>query len=60
MAFFSLTFMGAGPLGALLSGLLVDAVGVQYALIVPALTVAALGAIVALRTSLWRLAPAAP
>ena len=60
MAFFSLTFMGAGPLGALLSGLLVDAVGVHYALIVPALTVAALGAIVALRTSLWRLAPAAP
>ena len=60
MAFFSLTFMGAGPLGALLSGVLVDAVGVHYALILPALTVASLGAIVAFRTPLWRLEPALP
>ena len=60
MAFFSLTFMGAGPLGALLSGLLVDGVGVHLALILPGLTVVGCGLAVALSSSLWRLRPATP
>lgn len=58
MAFFSLTFMGAGPIGALLSGYLVEGLGVHLALLLPAITMMACGLLVALRTGLWGLRPA--
>ncbi|MEE4300538.1 MAG: MFS transporter [Pseudomonadales bacterium] len=58
MAFFSLTLMGAGPLGALFSGLLVEHFGAQLALLFPALVMMACGLLVALLTRLWELRPA--
>ena len=57
MAFFSLTFMGAGPLGAMLSGLLVEGVGVHLALVLPGFVVMAAGLVAILRSSLWTLQP---
>lgn len=60
MAFFSLTLMGAGPLGALLSGLLVEYLGVKLALLLPALVMMGCGLLVALLTRLWGLRPATP
>jgi MFS family permease len=53
MAFFTLTFMGAGPLGALLSGYLVESLGPRLALITPAgvMLLVILGAIA--RSPLW-------
>ena len=57
MAFFSLSFMGVGPLGAYLSGLLVDGFGVRLALVVPAVAITICTLFVLLRTPLWRLAP---
>jgi MFS family permease len=58
MAFFSLSFMGAGPLGALLSGFLVDAAGVHLALVIPGAVIAACALVLALRTRLWSLSAA--
>ncbi|HSG91727.1 MAG TPA: MFS transporter [Pseudomonadales bacterium] len=57
MSFFSLSFMGAGPLGALLSGYLVNALGVHLALLTPAVVISGCAVVVALRTHLWRLQP---
>jgi MFS family permease len=53
MAFFTLTFMGAGPLGALLSGYLVESLGPRLALITPAgLMLLVILAVIA-RSPLW-------
>ncbi|HSG89803.1 MAG TPA: hypothetical protein VLA56_11370, partial [Pseudomonadales bacterium] len=49
---FSLSFMGAGPLGALLSGYLVNALGVHLALLTPAVVISGCAVVVALRTRL--------
>lgn len=57
MALFSLSFMGAGPLGALLSGFLVQAFGVHLALVFPAVVISGAALVLLLRTSLWRLSP---
>jgi MFS family permease len=56
MAFFSLSFLGAGPIGALLSGYLVDRVGAGHALMVSAAAMACVLVAVALLSNLWRLA----
>lgn len=55
MAFFSLSFMGAGPLGALLSGFMVDAVGVHMALVIPGAVIVGCALLVGLRSALWSL-----
>lgn len=67
MSFFSFSFFGAGPIGALLNGLLVDQVGPQNTLLICAGAMFTIILMVSLRSSLWRLngarhdvAPAAP
>lgn len=53
MAFFTLTFMGAGPLGALLSGYLVESLGSRLALITPAGLMLLVILTVIARSPLW-------
>ena len=53
MAFFTLTFMGAGPLGALLSGYLVESLGPRLALIAPAGVMLLVILAVIARSPLW-------
>ncbi len=60
MSVFAFAFLGSGPLGALLSGALVERVGVHLALVLPAVAMAACTVLVALRTALWRGPVAAP
>lgn len=64
MSFYSFSFFGAGPVGALLNGFLVDQVGPQSALLICAGGMFTIILIVGLRSSLWRLegvaAPRAP
>jgi len=55
MAFFSLSFMGAGPIGALLYGYLVEGVGVHLALVYPAIAISTLTLLLSLRSVLWKL-----
>jgi MFS family permease len=55
MSFFSFSFMGAGPVGALLCGYLVEALGPQLALSLAAGAMLLVILIVALASSLWRL-----
>ncbi|MEE4361877.1 MAG: MFS transporter [Pseudomonadales bacterium] len=54
MAVFTFGFMGAGPAGALLSGALVDAVGVHLALVAPAIAMAILALLTAFGSGLWQ------
>lgn len=56
MAFFTLTFMGAGPLGALLSGFWVEALGPRDALLLPAGLMTGFVLWVGVRSPLWRYA----
>ena len=63
MAFFSFSFMGAGPVGALLCGYLVSAVGAPAALMVASAALLAVVVAVARRSALWNMRmsePAAP
>ncbi len=53
MAFFTLTFMGAGPLGALLSGYLVESLGPRLALLTPAGLMLLVILAVMARSPLW-------
>ena len=56
MAFFSFSLMGAGPLGALTCGYLVEALGPAVAIIAAASGVFALVAVVARTSALWNMA----
>jgi MFS family permease len=55
MAFYGFSFMGAGPLGALLSGFLVTHYGPESALMISASAMLAVIAFVSLRSGLWRM-----
>lgn len=60
MAFFSLSFLGAGPIGALLSGYLVEHFGPEAALILSAVAMMLVLVGVTVGSNLWRyLAPSA-
>src|SRR5690606_2016384 len=53
MSFYSFSFMGAGPIGALLNGFLVTQVGVQGALLICAGVMFSIILMVGLKSSLW-------
>ena len=55
MAFFSFSFMGAGPLGALIAGYLVGWVGPPAALFISSATLMVVIVVVALTSSLWNM-----
>lgn len=55
MSFYSFSFFGAGPIGALLNGFLVDQVGPQTALLICAAGMLTIILLVATRSSLWQL-----
>ena len=55
MAFFSFSFMGAGPLGAIGSGYLVEATSAGTALIVASVSMALVVVVIGATTGLWRL-----
>lgn len=55
MAFFSFSFMGAGPLGALIAGYLVGWVGPPIALFISSATLMVVIVAVALTSSLWNM-----
>jgi MFS family permease len=55
MAFFSFSFMGSGPLGALMNGYLCDWLGPTNALLVASSSMLAIVAVIALQTRLWQL-----
>ena len=55
MSFYSFSFFGAGPVGALLNGYLVEQVGPQSALLISATAMFTIVAMISLRSSLWRL-----
>ena len=54
MAFFSLSFMGAGPIGALLSGTLVKAIGVHATLLSVSIAMALVLVWSTIATELWK------
>ncbi|MFK7913500.1 MAG: MFS transporter [Pseudomonadales bacterium] len=56
MSFYGFSFMGAGPIGALLSGYLVAALGPQQALVASAVGMLLVVSVVALSSGLWRIA----
>jgi len=60
MSFYGFTFMGAGPLGALLNGFLVSEFGAQLALIMVSGTMAVFMAVVGWFGPLWQLRPHQP
>jgi predicted MFS family arabinose efflux permease len=55
MSFYSFSFMGAGPIGAVVCGLLVEQLGPQMALLTAATLMLLVMLLVAARSSLWRL-----
>jgi MFS family permease len=55
MAFFSFTFMGAGPIGAFVNGYLVDWIGPEAALLAVNAVMLTLMIAIAARSSLWHL-----
>jgi MFS family permease len=55
MSFYSFSFMGAGPLGALFNGFLVDQIGPQFALLTSSVLMLLVMLLVGVRSSLWRL-----
>jgi len=55
MSFYSFSFMGSGPIGALLSGYLVERVGPQTALLISAGMMLVIMVITGFRSSLWKL-----
>ena len=57
MAFFSFSFMGAGPLGALLSGYVVGWIGAPITLIAASAALMVVIVPVALTSSLWNMTP---
>ncbi|MEQ8857629.1 MAG: MFS transporter [Pseudomonadales bacterium] len=55
MSFYSFSFFGAGPVGAVLNGLLVESFGPRNALMVCATAMLLIITLVGIRSSLWRL-----
>jgi len=55
MSFYGFTFMGAGPLGALLNGVLVSELGAQLALITVSIAMVIVMLIVSVTSPLWQL-----
>jgi MFS family permease len=55
MAFYASSFMGAGPLGALVTGYLVTWVGPSSALAIASLTMLLVVILVRIRSNLWQL-----
>ncbi len=55
MSFYSFSFMGAGPVGALLNGYLVEVVGPRMALLICAVAMFTIMLVMASGSSLWRL-----
>ena len=55
MAFFSFSFMGAGPIGALLCGFLADWAGPEIALLIASSAMLAVITVIALTSDLWRM-----
>lgn len=55
MAFYSFSFMGSGPLGALLCGFLVEYLGPQYALLIVSASMLAVVVAISARSRLWQL-----
>jgi MFS family permease len=55
MSFYSLAFMGSGPIGAFVNGFLVEWIGPQAALIAASATMFAIMVAIALTSRLWRL-----
>jgi predicted MFS family arabinose efflux permease len=55
MAFFSFAFMGSGPIGALVNGLVVERIGPEATLVVVNAAMLTLMLLVAWRSSLWHL-----
>ncbi len=55
MGFYSFSFMGAGPIGALLSGYLVERFGPQMALLIAASIMFVFILVIGLQSSLWRM-----
>jgi hypothetical protein len=55
MAFYAFSFMGSGPIGALLSGYLVQWYGPATALIISCIGMFTVVTYVSLRSALWKL-----
>ncbi|HJN49437.1 MAG: MFS transporter [Pseudomonadales bacterium] len=55
MAFYSFSFMGSGPLGALLCGFLVEHLGPEYALLIASASMFAVVVTISARSRLWKL-----
>ncbi|MFU8817514.1 MAG: MFS transporter [Pseudomonadales bacterium] len=55
MSFYSFSFMGAGPIGALVSGFLVNLVGPQMALLISACAMFGVILLISVMSSMWRL-----
>jgi MFS family permease len=55
MSFYSFSFMGAGPLGAVFNGVLVDLIGPQMALLTSATLMLLVMVVVGAGSSLWKL-----
>lgn len=55
MAFYSFSFMGAGPIGALLSGFLVDSFGASVALIICPICMLLVSIYMSIKSPLWKL-----
>jgi MFS family permease len=55
MGFYSFSFMGSGPIGALLSGIMVEYFGPQTAIIISCAGMLCVVLIVSSRSSLWHL-----
>ena len=55
MSFYALSFMGAGPVGALLCGYLVEHFGPQLALLIASLGMLSVMVVVSVSSQLWRL-----
>jgi len=58
MSFYSFSFMGAGPIGALLSGFLVDLLGASMALIICSVCMLIVSIYMSFRSPLWALGKA--
>ncbi len=57
MGFFSFSFLGAGPVGALLWGFTIEKIGPEDSLMVAALSMLAVVAVIARGLGLWRIEP---
>jgi MFS family permease len=55
MSFYALSFMGAGPLGALFTGFMVELLGPQHALVLSGSLMAVVACILAVGSNLWSL-----